>query len=256
MFGSKNNQCSKNSGVWAGYETSLPIFLFNKNFLYKDFNKIYIKTNLVFNTKDVKGCGITYNWYEDGLSLNFINNNTKGLVFDKKVDGKYWLDISKPQTKIYILNKFKLYKLKYPKNKLHLDDHWSIPSIYGNYQNDLNELTKELYLLLGPFSISVLPLNYSVTNYNANWNMWIQQGYISEIILQNYVEDNFDYELYLFDTLTSSYKITRGCGIYLRSNYSKQTLNKYKQKILNKQITPIEFSLRTSLLLDLKTFIN
>jgi hypothetical protein len=252
----KNNQCLKNTGVWVGYETLLPIEFFNQSILYKDFNNLYLKSDLDKLVFTGKSCGNGYDWFEDGLSLNYLTNETRHLVFENKVDGKYWLDISKPESRFYILNKFRIYRIKYPNRTVHLDDHWAIPNDYGDYGNYLNILTKDVSSVIGPISLSVLPLNYSIRHYNANWKLWLDTGYLNEIILQNYVDKNFDYELLEFKHNTKNYKGLIGVGVYIRQSDSKESLEIKKRRIISFKMVPIEFSLRTSLLLDLKTKIG
>lgn len=248
FIGSNNNQCLKNTGVWVGYELILPIKIFNKNSLYKDFESLYLKSNLYFSHSNQRSsCKIIYDWYEDGLSLNFLTLETRSLVFSHKIDGKYWFDIKNPETRKYILDRFKKYKTKYPKGKIHLDDHWSIPAQYGDYTKELNNLTKEIINITGPLSISVLPLNYSKAKYNANWLYWIENYAIEEVILQNYAEDNFDYEVSIFYNQVNKIPVKKRVGVYIRP----------QNKLVGASPFPIYiFSLRTSLLKDLDNIFN
>ena len=236
----RSNQCLNSKSAWVGGEIALPSLLINSSLIYNPYKTLYIKT---INTKvPIRGnhnCRSIYAWYEDGLSLNWIDNKTKSLVFPFKVDGKYWLDIRNPKTKEYILKKLIKSNSKYP---IHLDDHWAIPIEYGDYQKELNDLTKELYNNIGPFSISVLPYNYAKTNYNVDWTYWLANNLLSEIVLQNYVPNNFEYEVEIFYQLTKKYNLPKKMGIYIRDrNYKKYLKNKYN-------FETVVFSLRTEIM--------
>ncbi len=239
-----NKQHLKNEGVWVGYETLLPIVFTRSYFLVKDFKYLYLKSDFNFidvNHNYFKNRNIYY-WYEDGLSLNYLTHYTKHLVFDKKVDGKYWLDINKPEARRYIINKLK----SRGKVNIHLDDHWAIPKQYGpQYTNLLNDLTLELVNKVGPISFSVLPLNYAKANYNTDWKYWLDNGWVSEIILQNYAANNFDYEISQFKNNTRHFEGNKGIGIYLRNNTD---INIYRKKVNREGFKLYMFSLRTYLL--------
>lgn len=236
-----NTQCSNNNGIWVGAESSIPLTLLRTNNFISNYKNVYLKSNLhITPVPKLSSCQNVYSWYEDGLSLNFLTPSTKPLVFKEKVDGKYWFDISKEETRSYILKKFKNYNKEYP---IHLDDHWSIPTQYGDYTKELDSLTKEVVDIIGPFSLSVLPFPYSLDKYNVNWIQWINKGYISEIILQNYVPKNFKVDLLKFDKQTKDLNIKRSIGLYQR----KKSLQKEIDIIKGYDMSYSIFSYRTSI---------
>lgn len=238
------NKQNLKDGVWVGYETLLPINILNADFLFKNYKNIYVKSDLDFIkfNSSLKNRNIYY-WYEDGLSLNYLTPYTKKLVFPFKVDGKYWLDISKPEAKRYILTKL----TSQNDYKIHLDDHWAIPYQYGDYSKELNLLTKELVNKLGPISLSVLPSKYAKQKYNVDWKLWLDNNYLSEIILQNYTEKNFDYELKIFKKEVEDFKGIKAVGVYIRNSKTK---NRYKDIIVDSNLEVRLFSLRTDLIFN------
>jgi uncharacterized lipoprotein YddW (UPF0748 family) len=234
LFHDKNIQCNSSRNVWVGNETSLSILILNKPSLFNNFQDLYIKSNLIwFSDYHVENsCHNIYAWFEDGLSLNYLTSETKKLVFSFKTEGKYWLDISKPKTREYILNKIKKFHNKYQVN-IHLDDHWAIPKIYGNFETDLNNLTKKVFDVVGSLSISVLPKEYARNNYNVNWLYWLNNNLVNEIVLQNYVTNNIDLEIQNFHKLVKQYSINSSIGFYT-GRYNKshiESVNKLKMGV-------------------------
>jgi hypothetical protein len=241
-----NKQDLKSEGVWVGYETLIPIIYTKSYFLFQDFKYLYLKSDFNFidvDYKYLKNRNIYY-WYEDGLSLNYLTEYTEHLVFDEKIDDKYWLDIRKPEARKYIINKLK----NRGGVKIHLDDHWAIPKQYGlEYTKLLNDLTIELVKEVGPISISVLPLNYARSNYNVDWQYWLDNQLLSEIILQNYSVNNFDYEILQFKNNVKYFEGNKGIGIYLREDTNTDI---YRQKAKKEGFKLYIFSLRTYLFHD------
>jgi hypothetical protein len=246
----KVKNCDYSKGAWLDIPLSIISSLPQGERLFKNYGNIYvlIKSNSLLSLIDLKenSCHKKYAWYENGLSMNFINEEVKDLVFPYKVDGKYWLDISNPASRSYFLNQFKELSKKH-KNIIHLDDHFGIPAEYGDYRKEVNELALEVYKIGGKFSLSVLPQQYALEKYNQNWEHFLQQGYLSEIILQNYVEKNFEKNLEDFLITVKKYNVNYSIGIYkgeiLKPLDIKHLVNKLKSRNINYTVFPFRTTL-------------
>ena len=243
--------CDYSKGTWLDIPlstiTSLPL----GNRLFQDYGNIYVlvKYNQLLSIIDLEknSCHKKYAWYENGLSMNFINEETKGLVFKDKVNNKYWLDISKPKAKEYFLNQFRELR-KNHKNVIHLDDHFAIPAQYGDYREEVNELALKVYKIGGKFSLSVLPQQYALQKYNQDWEHFLQQGYLSEIILQNYVEKNFDKNLVDFTRTVEKYNVNYSIGIYKGELNQPKNITNLINTLKSRNINYTVFPFRTILL--------
>ncbi|NJL51597.1 MAG: hypothetical protein HC930_04145 [Hydrococcus sp. SU_1_0] len=163
------------------------------------------------------------------------------------MDGKYWLDISRRDSREYFLNQFKELRKEH-KNTIHLDDHFAIPSVYGDYRQEINSLAHEVYKISGKFSLSVLPQQYALIKYNQDWEYFLQQGYLSEIILQNYVEKNFDKNLADFKATVERYETPYSIGIYAGEVGRPREINKWIESLKSKNINYTLFPFRSVLL--------
>lgn len=245
-----NKKCDYTKGTWLDIPLSIITSAPGGDRLYDDYGNIYvlIKSNKLLNIIDLEesSCHKKYAWYENGLSLNFVNEETKSLVFKNKVDNKYWLDISKPEARNYFLNQFKELRKEH-NNVIHLDDHFAIPSVYGDYRQEINSLAHEVYKIGGKFSLSVLPQQYALTKYNQDWEYFLQQGYLSEIILQNYVEKNFDKNLAGFRETVERYNVNYSIGIYAGEVGRPRDINKWVESLKSKNIKYRVFPFRSVL---------
>lgn len=247
----RNKKCDYTKGTWLDIPLSIITSVPGGDRLYADYGNIYvlIKSNKLLKIIDLteSSCSRKYAWYENGLSMNFINEKTKDLVFKEKVDGKYWLNISRPDAREYFLNQFKQLRKEH-KNTIHLDDHFAIPSIYGDYRKEIKALAHEVYKIGGKFSLSVLPQQYALTKYNQDWEYFLQQGYLSEIILQNYVEKNFDKNLAQFIETVERYHAPYSIGIYAGEVGSPRNINQWVESLKSKNINYTVFPFRSVLL--------
>lgn len=246
-----NKKCDYTKGTWLDIPLSIITSVPGGNRLYADYGNIYvlIKSNKLLNIISLKenSCHQKYAWYENGLSMNFINKEIKNLVFQEKVDGKYWLDISKPEARNYFLHQFKELRKEH-KNIIHLDDHFAIPSAYGDYRQEINSLAHEVYQIGGKFSLSVLPQKYALTKYNQDWEYFLQQGYLSEIIIQNYVEKNFDKNLKEFRETVEKYHVSYSIGVYAGEVGNPRNINKRVASLKSNNISYTVFPFRSILL--------
>ena len=155
-----------------------------------------------------------YAWFQDGLALDTLTPQTEALVFPEKIDRKYWLDITNPAARAYILNIFRDFRRAYPDTPVHLDDHWAVPHQFGDHEAALTKLTREVVALTGPVSLSAHPLNFSREKYNLDWGYWAEAGLLEEFILQNYVPANFALELTTLQHQTANWSIPVKIGVY------------------------------------------
>ena len=133
------------------------------------------------------------------------------------------------------------------KNIIHLDDHFAIPLEYGDYRKEVNELALEVYKIGCKFSLSVLPQQYALEKYNQDWEHFLQQGYLSEIILQNYIENYIDKNLEDFLITVEKYNVNYSIGIYqgemLKSKDIKHLVNSLKSRNINHTVFPFRTTL-------------
>ena len=186
-------------------------------------------------------------WFEDGLSLDKLTKETEHLVFKEKYNNKYWLDISKSEAREYILNLFKDFRKEYD-NTVHLDDHWAVPSVYGNYARHLTRLTKQVEEIVGPISLSVHNKNYALKKYNQDWESWLKSSYLQEIILQNYVEQSFMMNLKNFEDDVKNYKVNYAIGIYAGEITNPRDIKNLIYEVESRGLDVVLFPFRTVVL--------
>ena len=103
-----------------------------------------------------------------------------------------WLDPSNPEVKAYILAHVDDILKEESLAGIQLDDHWAIPNQFGNYRGALTELTREVHQHIKAknpdlvLSLSPNPYQFSRSQYNQDWLVWVKQGIIDEVIIQVY----------------------------------------------------------------------
>lgn len=182
-----------------------------------------------------------YAWFQDGLSLDSLNNTTKDLVFDRKIRGKYWLDISKPRARMYILGIMRDFVSTHPHITVHLDDHWAVPKEFGDFSNELTDLTERVVNITGPVSVSGLPLGYTRREHNIDWHTWCKKGFLKEFVLQNYVPAHFEYETEVFLRQTNNWSIPTSVGIYGGAGLKERNIASQISYLQGKNIEPVLF---------------
>jgi uncharacterized lipoprotein YddW (UPF0748 family) len=95
----------------------------------------------------------------------------------------------------------------------------------------LTQLTKKLHTIAGDLSLSSHSYNYSLNKYNQDWQRWINQGWVTEYILQNYVENKFEQELIQFIDDTKSLKANFSIGIYAGVFFNKKDTTKLEKLV-------------------------
>lgn len=234
--------------VWLSREASILINLPILSNLDDTYSKAYV--NVYTNNDRWKYIKLQDNhiaWFENGLSIDILTSETKNLVFEERVNNKYWIDISKPESKKYILDMFKKFRSQY-NNVVHLDDHWAIPSVYGNYTEELTSLTKDVVNIIGPISLSVHPKKYALEKYNQDWKSWLRLNLVSEIVLQNYVRSSFTDNLNQFEKDVRPYNVDYSIGVYLGEVISPLEVKDLVKEVEERDIKVALFPFRTAVL--------
>ncbi|MBF2058191.1 MAG: family 10 glycosylhydrolase [Cyanobacterium sp. T60_A2020_053] len=149
-----------------------------------------------------------YAWLEYGLMLsptNFVAvNNPDWLLKTPEgktvVNGFVWLNPDNPEVQEYILDIIEEVANYKELTGIQLDDHWGVPSQFGNYINEMNELTAQVKKSIDKinpnliFSLSPNPYSFSKNKYNQDWLYWAKQGYIDEVIIQIYRDNSKEFE--------------------------------------------------------------
>ncbi|ELR96357.1 glycoside hydrolase family 10 protein [Gloeocapsa sp. PCC 73106] len=139
-----------------------------------------------------------YAWYEYGLMLSPRDVLAQKhpdwlLAAGKVVNNCVWLDPSNPEVQQYFQNLFTEVAYLYPKLVgIQLDDHWSVPREFGDYSNQLTQLTAQVAATIKKIhpdwiiSVSPNPPSFAYQQYNQNWLNWVYQGYANEVVVQIY----------------------------------------------------------------------
>jgi uncharacterized lipoprotein YddW (UPF0748 family) len=139
-----------------------------------------------------------YAWYEYGLMLHPDDSLAKKhpdwlLAGGKLVNNCVWLNPSHLEVQQYFKNLFAEVAYLYPQLVgIQLDDHWSVPREFGEYSNQLTQLTAQVAATVKKIqpdwiiSLSPNPPNFAYQQYNQNWLDWVYQGYIDEVVVQIY----------------------------------------------------------------------
>lgn len=139
-----------------------------------------------------------YGWFEYGLMLHKDDPLAKKhpewlLDGGKEVNGFVWLNPTHPEVEQYFVNLFTEFAYLYPKLEgIQLDDHWSIPTEFGNYANSLTQLTAKIahtVKKINPhwvISLSPNPPRFAYNKYSQDWLTWVKRGYIDEVVVQVY----------------------------------------------------------------------
>lgn len=139
-----------------------------------------------------------YAWYEYGLMLHpddsLAKQHPDWLLADGQiVNNCVWLDPSHLEVQKYFTSLFTEVAYLYPKlSGIQLDDHWSVPREFGDYSNQLTQLTVQVAATIKKIqpdwiiSLSPNPPNFAYKKYNQNWLNWVYQGYIDEVVVQIY----------------------------------------------------------------------
>jgi uncharacterized lipoprotein YddW (UPF0748 family) len=112
-----------------------------------------------------------YGWFEYGLMLNSNDPIAKQhpdwlLGEGKLVNGFVWLNPSHPKGQEYFINLFTEFAYLYHKlDGIQLDDHWSIPAEFGNYVNELTQLTAKIA--------------YKIKTINPDWVISLSPNHLS-----------------------------------------------------------------------------
>ena len=155
-----------------------------------------------------------FSGYRRTLHTHSLTPQTESLVFPEKVNNKYWLDITRPAARAYILDIFREFRRAYPDLPVHLDDHWAVPARFGPHAEAVTSLTHEVAAVTGPVSLSAHPLAYARAKYSMDWVRWHDEGLLEEFILQNYVPANFEAHLETLRAQTAAWSIPVKVGVY------------------------------------------
>ncbi|NEO38476.1 MAG: family 10 glycosylhydrolase [Moorea sp. SIOASIH] len=189
-----------------------------------------------------------YAWYEHGMMLHlnskFAKQHPNWLLKtstgEKAIDQHLWLNPKHPDVQQYFINLFTEVAKNYPNlYGIQLDDHWGIPTQFGNHARVMTELTRKIYQAVKTINpnliISLSPNSpsFSYRKYSQNWLYWVRQGFIDEVIVQIYRKTSQE----VINTLKSSglreasYYVPVAVGIYSGEFYRPKPINE-----LNKQI--------------------
>ena len=193
-----------------------------------------------------------YAWYEygmmaglkDGLAKqhpDWLLTTSDGQQY---IEQHLWLDPNNPEVRQYFRNLFGEVANKYPNlTGIQLDDHWGIPAVFGNYQQAMNLLTREISSEIRKanpnlvLSLSPNPYSFSLTKYSQNWMEWLKEGLFDELVMQIY---RLDADRVRQSTLTSGVKqasnyVTVAIGLYAGGQKQLKTLNE-----IDKQVETVE----------------
>ncbi len=153
--------------------------------------------NLALHQAKRQGLKI-YAWFEYGLALSptelLARSHPEWLLNQGQVvDGFVWLNPSHPDVQQYLLELFTEFAYLYHKLEgIQLDDHWAVPTVFGNQAAALTQLTATLTTTLKQINphwiISLSPHipDFAYRNYSQDWLSWVRQGYVDEVIVQIY----------------------------------------------------------------------
>lgn len=142
-----------------------------------------------------------YGWYEygmmAGLNDELSRRHPDWLLTtpggEQYIEKHLWLDPNNPEVREYFVNLFSEAAYLYPKlTGIQLDDHWGIPAVFGNYQQAMNSLTREVNAAVKKanpdmiLSLSPNPYGFSLTKYSQDWMLWLKKGWFDELVMQIY----------------------------------------------------------------------
>jgi len=139
-----------------------------------------------------------YAWFEYGLMLHtddpIAKKHPEWLLGEGKVvNGFVWLNPSHPEVEQYFIDLFTEFAYLYPKLEgIQLDDHWSVPTEFGNHASALTQLTAKIVNTVKKInphwviSLSPNPPRFAYNEYSQDWLTWVRQGYIDEVVVQVY----------------------------------------------------------------------
>ena len=146
-----------------------------------------------------------YAWYEygmmAGLDDGLATQHPEWLLStpqgEQYIEQHLWLDPNNPEVQEYFRNLLVEVAENYPQLAgIQLDDHWGIPAIFGNYQQAMTELTRnvtEAVRQINPnliISLSPNPYGFSRKKYSQDWMLWLKEGFFDELVLQIYRDDS------------------------------------------------------------------
>ncbi len=139
-----------------------------------------------------------HGWFEYGLMLHANDSLAKQhpewlLGNGKQVNGFVWLNPANPEVEKYFVKLFTEFAYLYYKlDGIQLDDHWSVPTQFGNYSTSLTKLTAKISQTVKKInpnwviSLSPNPPHFAYHKYSQDWLTWVRQGYIDEVVVQVY----------------------------------------------------------------------
>ncbi len=174
-----------------------------------------------------------YAWFEYGLMLSANNEIAqknpdwllKTSTGETIINDFVWLDPENSEVQEYILNLITEVAQYSGLEGIQLDDHWAVPRKFGNKTNALTKLTakvRQQIKTVNPniiLSLSPNPYDFSLNNYNQDWLLWVNKGYIDEIVIQVYrpSADQFSQAIATSKINYISHKVPVGIGIYAGS---------------------------------------
>ena len=139
-----------------------------------------------------------YAWFEYGLMLHdndpIAQAHPDWLLNDGQVvDGFVWLNPENPNVEQHFVSLFVEFASLYQKlDGIQLDDHWAVPTVFGNYATALTQLTEKITTAVKEInpdwiiSLSPNPPDFAYNRYSQDWLNWVDNGYFDEVIVQVY----------------------------------------------------------------------
>lgn len=188
-----------------------------------------------------------YAWLEYGLMLkpndSIAVNHPDWLLKTSSgetvVNDFVWLNPKNPEVQEYILGIIEEVAQYKGLTGIQLDDHWGVPSQFGNYTKAMNQLTakvKQRLEKINPnlvFSLSPNPHSFSKNKYNQDWLQWARQGYIDEVVIQIYRPNSQEFQQSLMTAKIEQLpkSIPVAVGIYAGSMDNFKTPSEIQKQI-------------------------